>query len=164
MTPNEPMNDEVGSAPCYLYQFGRFHLRVEENGQALFSDGHAIALSTAESTILRVLLEKNGQFVKTDELLKFVSQSPMASENLVHGAVRGLRRTLNDSDLIRNERSKGYSFTGDVKRQDADFFDPGSQIVDSMPRPIAQVSDHQRDPFVIVALLITAPVVLLPFG
>src|SRR5262245_16531978 len=85
MTSNEPRNDEVGGAPGYWYQFGRFHLRVEGNGQALFSDGHAIALSTAESTILRVLLEKRGQFVKTDDLLKFVSQSPMASENLVHG-------------------------------------------------------------------------------
>ena len=43
----------------------------------------------------------------TEDLLKLVSPSPMASENLVHGAVRGLRRTLNDADLIRNERSKG---------------------------------------------------------
>src|SRR5689334_11799240 len=113
------VNENVGGS-SRLYQFGRFHLRVEENGQTLFSDGHIVALSTAESTILRVLLEPNGEFVKTEELLKSISPSPMASENLVHGAVRGLRRTLNDADLIKNERSKGYSFTGEVDRNPRD--------------------------------------------
>src|ERR1043166_2681442 len=106
MSSNQTRMDErIGTGS---YQFGRFRLNIEENGQRLFSDGHAVALSTAESTILRVLLEKNGQFVTTEELLKSISPSPMASENLVHGAVRGLRRTLNDADLIKNERSKGY--------------------------------------------------------
>src|SRR6185295_13619320 len=113
--PSEPF--ETADTPGHTYAFGRFLFQIHENEQTLFSEGHVVALSTAESTILRVLLEKNGEFVKTEDLLKYVSPSPMASENLVHGAVRGLRRTLNDADLIRNERSKGYSFTGNVARR-----------------------------------------------
>src|SRR5215471_474505 len=109
--PSEP--DKNPDTSGRVYAFGRFIFQVEENSQTLSSEGHVVALSTAEATILRVLLERKGQFVKTEDLLKSISPSPMASENLVHGAVRGLRRTLNDADLIRNERSKGYSFTGD---------------------------------------------------
>src|ERR1041385_8693780 len=115
MSSNQISVNECVAATSRVYQFGRFYLRIEENGQTLFSDGHIVALSTAESTILRVLLEQNGDFVKTEDLLKSISPSPMASENLVHGAVRGLRRTLNDADLIKNERSRGYSFTGEIE-------------------------------------------------
>jgi DNA-binding winged helix-turn-helix (wHTH) protein len=134
-----------------------------------------VALSTAEATILRVLLEKNGEFVRTDELLKYISPSPMASENLVHGAVRGLRRTLNDADLIRNERSKGYSFTGEFEARPAAIEElRGRQTVTSATQATPAVTIQStagedrprppRDSFVAVALLVTAPVVLLPFG
>jgi hypothetical protein len=119
-----------------------------------------------------VLLEQNGEFVKTDELLKCISQSPVASENLVHGAVRGLRRTLNDADLIKNERSKGYRFAGDFERRAG--LDVSSVIdpVGAEDFPAARLVSHEkisdreskRDPFVVVALLVTAPVILLPFG
>ena len=162
-------NESVGAARD-SYQFGRFHLRVEENGQTLSSEGHTIALSTAESTILRVLLEQNGQFVKTENLLRSISPSAMASENLVHGAVRGLRRTLNDADLIKNERSRGYSFTGPIHRRLENEPGRGSEpdltVTEANEVRAFQVSDRpvRRDPFVVVALLVTAPVVLLPFG
>jgi DNA-binding winged helix-turn-helix (wHTH) protein len=157
----------------HAYAFGRFLFQIQENEPTLFSEGHVVALSTAESTILRVLLEKNGEFVKTEDLLKSISPSPMASENLVHGAVRGLRRTLNDADLIRNERSKGYSFTAEIDKR------PMSVEPQSTPAKttaVPQVNQtavqrqaegrrrSQRDSFVAVALLVTAPVVLLPFG
>src|SRR2546423_12590290 len=113
MPSNQTEIDQSGSPAGYSYLFGRFRLQVADNSRmTLFSDGHAVALSVVESTILRELLEKRGQFVKTDDLLKCVSPSSTASENIIHGAVRGLRRTLNDADLIKTERSKGYCFTG----------------------------------------------------
>jgi len=105
MSSNRIEIDETEAAAGYSFLFGRFHLKVAENSRmTLFSDGHAIALSVVESTILRELLEKRGQFVKTEDLLKCVSPSSTASENIIHGAVRGLRRTLNDADLIKTER------------------------------------------------------------
>jgi DNA-binding winged helix-turn-helix (wHTH) protein len=169
--PSEPDNSPGTSGHAYV--FGRFLFHVEENATILFSEGHVVALSSAEATILRVLLEKNGEFVKTEELLKSISPSPMASENLVHGAVRGLRRTLNDADLIRNERSKGYSFTGSVEKRamsvdearKSSITNASSQAQPSLAIQSAEVHPRtQRDSFVAVALLVTAPVVLLPFG
>src|SRR3989442_7163122 len=103
--------------PGASLNFGGFQFNIDQIGAAIPTGGRLISLSTAESTILRALLEKQGEFVTTEELLKLISPSPMASENLVHGAVRGLRRTLNDAELIRNERSRGYAFTGNVTRR-----------------------------------------------
>src|SRR5947207_9997276 len=196
MSSNRIEIDETEAAAGCSYLFGRFHLQVAENSRmTLFSDGHAIALSVVESTILRELLDKRGQFVKTEDLLKCVSPSSTASENIIHGAVRGLRRTLNDAELIKTERSKGYCFTGTVQRRS----DDGSDEVLSGPIPAviepaeplasedlnlelsvspaapAASGDNQliarevtqstaRNPFVVVALLVSAPVVLLPFG
>lgn len=168
--PSAP--DRSSGALGYAYAFGRFLFQIEENAQTLFSEGHVVALSTAESTILRVLLEQNGDFVRTEDLLKYISPSPMASENLVHGAVRGLRRTLNDADLIRNERSKGYSFTGSVEKRPMSVEEAGSSSImhaSSQAKPSLEIQSEvhprsQRDSFVAVALLVTTPVVLLPFG
>ena len=174
MLSNQTKMDEAAAG--YSYQFGRFHLNVRDNGEmTLFSDGHAVALSTAESTILRVLIEKDGQFVKTDDLLRSIAPSAIASENLVHGAVRGLRRTLNDADLIKNERSRGYCFTGTVERRPDEpsaliAGESSSAVVHpaqlSTDQAVTAQTDQKRghDPFVVVALLVTTPVVLLPFG
>lgn len=176
MASNHTEIDESDSTARYSYLFGRFHLQVGENSRmTLFSDGHAVALSAVESTILRELLEKRGEFVKTEDLLKCVSPSATASENIIHGAVRGLRRTLNDADLIKTERSKGYCFTGAVERKPVEVADeilsepvalsasadvqPGERL-----SPVDQAGSVGRNPFVVVALLISAPVVLLPFG
>ena len=106
MSAQETKSEEAVGVTRDLFEFGRFQFQIDQNGATLTSGGRLISLSTAESTILRALLEKQGEFVTTEDLLKLISPSPMASENLVHGAVRGLRRTLNDAELIRNERSR----------------------------------------------------------
>jgi DNA-binding winged helix-turn-helix (wHTH) protein len=140
----------VGSS----YVFGRFQLNVGENGNTtLFSEGHPVALTTVALTVLRVLLENRGSYVKTKQLLDSVSQSPGATENMVHGAVHELRRTLNDPGLIKTERLKGYCFTGVVS-------DAEARVEQSLP----EQHEKRRDQFVIVALLVSAAVMLLPFG
>jgi DNA-binding winged helix-turn-helix (wHTH) protein len=167
MSAHEMKSEEPADAPRELFEFGRFQFHLDQNGATLTTGGHLISLSTAESTILRALLEKNGEFVTTEDLLKLVSQSPMASENLVHGAVRGLRRTLNDAELIRNERSRGYAFTGNVARRMQERSGETTSPTAPMPAFGSRVQTRQstgRDPFIVVALMVTAPVVLLPFG
>src|SRR5690349_14335518 len=103
MPSNQAMIDQSIGTRGYSYLFGRFRLKVAEDSVTLFSDGRLIALSANESIILRVLIEKQGEFVRTEDLLNCVSKSSEATENLVHVAVRGLRRTLNDADLIKTE-------------------------------------------------------------
>src|ERR1041384_3203363 len=167
MSAQETKPEEAVDVPRDSFEFGRFRCHLDQNRATLTSGGRLISLSTAESTILRALLEKKGEFVTTEDLLKLVSPSPMASENLVHGAVRGLRRTLNDAELIRNERSRGYAFTGKVARRlqeksrDTSLPNPPTPPFGS---PVATNRSRGRDPFIVVALMVTAPVVLLPFG
>jgi len=146
----------------YSYVFGRFQLKVGENGNTtLFSEGHPVALTTVALTVLRVLLENHGSYVRTKQLLDSVSQSPDATENMVHGAVHELRRTLNDPGLIKTERLKGYCFTGAVSEHPKSETGQNRSFHDQNVRPEA---DKRRDPFVIVALLVSAAVLLLPFG
>src|ERR1043165_9400998 len=159
-----------GTDPC-AYQFGRFCLQVGEAGtMSLVSDGHAVGLTTGELTILRVLIENRGQFVKTRVLLDSVTQSSRASENIVHGAVRELRRTLHDAELIKTERTKGYRFTGDAvvrSREIAgDVTIAEARITEHEPATSAQTAlpDRRRDTFLVVASLVSAAVPLLPFG
>src|ERR1043166_8802660 len=144
---------ESTSADGASYVFGRFQLKVAENGSTtLFSGSHPVALTTVALTVLRVLIENHGSYVRTKQLLDSVSQSPGATENMVHGAVHELRRTLNDPGLIKTERLKGYCFTGSLS-SDHDA------IVTIEPP-----ADKRRDPFIVVALLVSAAVLLLPFG
>src|ERR1044072_4557319 len=172
MTNYQGQTEQAVAVGGDSYVFGRFRLQIEANGQTLFAEANPIPLSTAESTILRVLIERRGEFVKTEDLLKSISSSPMASENLLHGAWRGLRRTLNDTELIKNERSRGYSFTGHVEKGSDQIVEPAStdnaslKLADGSITSVARQRERvrPRDPFVVVALLVTAPVVLLPFG
>src|ERR1041385_683184 len=151
------------------YTYGRFQLKVGENGNStLFSEGHPVALTTVALTVLRVLIENHGSYVRTKQLLDSASQSPDATENMVHGAVHELRRTLNDPSLIKTERLKGYCFTGAVSQQPDEAPDIEQVIVDSTVYDqnvrLEAPSDKRRDPFVVVALLVSAAVLLLPFG
>ena len=162
------------SAAASSYVFGRFQLKLSENGATtLFSEGHPVALTTVALTVLRVLVENHGNYVRTKKLLDSVSQSPGATENMVHGAVHELRRTLNDAGLIKTERLKGYCFTGvvlehsgatpDVTASESTRAEVERSFQESGVRTEAP-PDKQRDPFVIVALLVSAAVLLLPFG
>jgi DNA-binding winged helix-turn-helix (wHTH) protein len=151
---------ESTSAIGSSYVFGRFQLKIAENGNTtLFSEGHPVALTTVALTVLRVLLENHGSYVRTKQLLDSVSQSPDATENMVHGAVHELRRTLNDAGLIKTERLKGYRFTGAVS-------DAPPDVTPKVDRSLQDISvkAEQRDPFVVVALLVSTAVLLLPFG
>ena len=165
LAEKQTQNGQAVCSGACSYQFGRFRLHIGENGNmSLRSHGQVINLTTGELTILRILLENRGQFVKTKALLDCVTQSPKASENMVHGAVRQLRRTLNDVELIRTERSKGYCFTGTVSltaNEPADVSDSQSPTGQSS---VAELGNRRRDPFLIVALLVSTAVLLVPFG
>src|SRR6185369_14065802 len=141
--------ETIGTAGS-SYAFGRFQLEIVENGNTtLFSEGHPVALTTVALTVLRVLLEHHGSYVRTKQLLDSVSQSPGATESMVHGAVHELRRTLNDPGLIKTERLKGYCFTGAVSEHPKTAPTLHDQNVGT-----EAPSDKRRDPFVVVALLV----------
>src|ERR1044072_3899219 len=171
MPPNQIQTIENTRTVDYSYVFGRFQLKIAKKGNAtLFSEEHPVALTTVALTVLRVLLENHGSYVKTKQLLDSASQSPDATANMVHGAVHELRRVLNDASLIKTERLKGYCFTGAVSEHPDEALDVTANPVIADPSvydqnvTIEAPSDKRRDPFVVVALLVSAAVLLLPFG
>jgi DNA-binding winged helix-turn-helix (wHTH) protein len=169
MPSNQIETIESSRTTGYSYVFGRFQLKIEENGKTtLFSEGHPVALTTVALTVLRVLLENHGSYVRTKQLLDSVSQSPDATESMVHGAVHELRRTLNDASLIKTERLKGYCFTGVVSAHTDEVPELNpvmlDRSVDDQNVRVETPSEKRRDPFVIVALLVSTAVLLLPFG
>src|ERR1051325_3509804 len=160
---------ESTSADGASYVFGRFQLKVAENGSTtLFSGSHPVALTTVALTVLRVLIENHGSYVRTKQLLDSVSQSPGATENMVHGAVHELRRTLNDPGLIKTERLKGYCFTGSLSSDPDEAPDTTAVILDRSVHDqnvrTEAPTGKRRDQLVVVALLVSTAVLLWPFG
>jgi DNA-binding winged helix-turn-helix (wHTH) protein len=180
------MTQDDASMPksSFSYVFGRFRLHVgDENQLTLFSDEHKVKMRTVEAMILRMLLDEPGKVRTTSWLLNAVNQSPKATDNLVHGAIASLRRTLNDEDIIKNEWGTGYYLTYSVEIR----FDPellnteppgvsqgvlpptngerGQTAVTEKPQVTTevQVSTQQPDPFVFMATIVSLAVLALPF-
>jgi DNA-binding winged helix-turn-helix (wHTH) protein len=155
----------------YSYVFRRFQLKVA-GGKAteLLIEGHAIQLSTNELTILRELLDHRGEFVTTKVLLALILGKAEGAENNVHQAINALRKVLNDTDLIKTERYKGYCFTGEVMVLEGSDPAPNpSPPATPSPGPTpdppsAPARTRPRDPFVAIAILVSAPIFILPFA
>lgn len=107
------------------YVFDGFRLRIyrPDDGPAetqLYFEGRAQILTPQESKTLRLLIEKKGGFIETKTLASEVCGVHQADENIIHVAVRGLRRIFRDSarggEYIQNVRNKGYRFAKNVSK------------------------------------------------
>jgi DNA-binding winged helix-turn-helix (wHTH) protein len=101
------------------YLFDRFCLsiRTDVNGAPevkLYSNGRPQTLTQQEAEMLRILVERPGQFIGTNALAAAVCGEDRADEGVIHTAVKGLRRIFNDtakvSEFIKNDRKQGYCF------------------------------------------------------
>ena len=149
----------------FSYVFGRFRLHVGDDNQlTLFSDEHKVKMRTVEAMILRMLLDEPGQVRTTSWLLHAVNQSPKATDNLIHSAIGSLRRTLNDQDIIKNERGTGYYLTYGVEIRSDEKTDAPANIP-SNPTVTVDVESpaQQPDPFVFMATVVSLAVLALPF-
>ena len=61
MSAQETKSEEAVAITRDSFEFGRFQFQIDQNGATLTSGVRFISLSTAESTILRALLEKQGE-------------------------------------------------------------------------------------------------------
>ncbi|HEV7395677.1 MAG TPA: winged helix-turn-helix domain-containing protein [Pyrinomonadaceae bacterium] len=109
-------NDTSMTESWFSYIFGRYRLHVGESNQlTLFSDEREVKIRTVEAVILCLLLQEPGKVRTTIWLLDAVNRSSNATENLVHGAIKGLRKALNDEEIIKNEWGVGYYLTYKVE-------------------------------------------------
>jgi len=103
-TPSESMS----------YQFGEFAFNSEKN--TLTKAGKSISLSTAESTLLKVLLQTPGQPISREDLMESCGLD--GNERTIDVQITRLRKKV-ESDparpkVLQTVRGKGYVFYADI--------------------------------------------------
>jgi hypothetical protein len=87
---------------------------LDEGARELRLDGERIALSKLECDVMRYLIDREGQPVARDTLLRDVwGYEWTGGSNVVDVAISGLRRKLGDrAGSLQTVRGVGYRFTG----------------------------------------------------
>ncbi|HUR96865.1 MAG TPA: winged helix-turn-helix domain-containing protein [Pyrinomonadaceae bacterium] len=94
------------------YEFGEF--RLEKNESRLLRHGEPVALTPRAFAVLVALVERHGQLVTKDELMRSVWADSFVEEANLNVNISTLRKALGENDLIETVPKKGYRFTGVV--------------------------------------------------
>lgn len=88
-------------------------LRLDFTAKKVFVDGKEISLTNKEYGILEYLIQKRECFVTAEELLEHVwdREADLFSNTLKYH-IHSLKKKLGLSEVIQNERGKGYRYTG----------------------------------------------------
>ncbi len=95
-----------------IYQFGEYLLDPSE--QRLQKNEELISLPPKVFEVLTVLVERHGQLVGYDELMKEVWQDAFVEDTNLRYCIHTLRKTL-DKDFIETVPKRGYRFNAEVK-------------------------------------------------
>src|SRR5258708_17777405 len=99
-----------------IFEFGKFSVDIRR--RSLERDGQAVALSGKAFEILVVLLERRGEVVDKDALMRQVWPDTAVEENNITVAISALRTALGESPVspkwIVTIPGRGYRFVGQV--------------------------------------------------
>ena len=95
-----------------IYQFEDYLLDVSE--QRLQKNGADIQLTPKVFGVLTVLLDRHGQLVSRDELMKEVWHDTFVEETNLRYCIHALRKAF-DQDLIETVPKRGYRFNAAVR-------------------------------------------------
>ncbi len=100
-----------------FYEFGPF--RIDPSQRALFRDGRLVALPPKIFETLLALVERSGQIVEKDKLIKEVWPETIVEENNLTQYISALRKTLGDGRhehrYIETIPRRGYRFAAEVR-------------------------------------------------
>lgn len=100
-----------------FYEFGPF--RIDPSQRVLFREGKLVALPPKIFETLLALVERSGQIVEKDELIKEVWPETIVEENNLTQYISALRKTLGDGRhehrYIETIPRRGYRFAADVR-------------------------------------------------
>src|SRR5579871_3441194 len=104
-------------AEARIFEFDEF--RADVARRTLERDGRPVALSGKAFEILTVLLERAGDLVDKDTLMREVWPDTAVEENNLTVNISALRKALGDSAasprLIVTVSGRGYRFTGELR-------------------------------------------------
>lgn len=100
-----------------IYEFGPFHL--DATRRVLLKQGEPIKLFPKEFDTLLALVERNGELVQKDELMRQVWQDTIVEESNLTTNISHLRKLLGENrdrhDYIVTVPGRGYRFVAGVK-------------------------------------------------
>ena len=103
-----------------FYEFDRF--RLDATGRVLYRGDKVIPLSPKAADVLLLLVQRSGDVVEKEELLKQVWQDAFVEEGSLTGAIFVLRKALGDpreeGEWIATVPKRGYRFAIPVKVRD----------------------------------------------
>jgi DNA-binding winged helix-turn-helix (wHTH) protein/tetratricopeptide (TPR) repeat protein len=92
------------------------HFRLDFANECLWQDTRAISLRPKAFAVLKLLIERPGQLVKTQELLDAVWPGTFVGDAVLKTSIRQLREALDDSagfpSYIETAHRRGYRFVG----------------------------------------------------
>jgi len=107
----------MNPASPQVYDFGNF--RLDAVKRALSRDGEAVPLKSKDFDLLLALVERSGQALSKDDLMKQVWPDSLVEEGNLSVHIFALRRALGetpeDHNFIVTIPGRGYSFVAEVR-------------------------------------------------
>jgi TolB-like protein/DNA-binding winged helix-turn-helix (wHTH) protein len=108
--------------PDRLYEFGSY--RVDAVKRVLLRDGEPVPVTSKVFETLLVLIERSGQVLQKDELMKALWPDTIVEENNLTQQISMLRKALGeragDHRYVVTVPGRGYSFVASVKEIEVD--------------------------------------------
>ncbi|HVG20497.1 MAG TPA: AAA-like domain-containing protein [Blastocatellia bacterium] len=101
------------TGPNQIYEFGPYRLNVGEC--KLWRDGEEARLRPKVFDLLCLLVERHGQMIEKEDLIKELWPDSSVEENNLTVTVNALRAALGDDEYIETVPKRGYRFTAEVK-------------------------------------------------
>src|ERR1700730_16274426 len=121
----------------HFYAFGRFRLKTAE--RVLLREGELVPLTPKVFDILLTLVEKGGQVVEKDDLMKRVWPSTFVEEGNLTQNVSLLRKALGESpsgpQFIETVPRRGYRFVASISETSEahESSSPATKTFDNSP-------------------------------
>src|SRR5580698_7030605 len=136
------------------WEFGSF--RLDATQRLLFRNGELVPLSRKAIEVLAFLVERHGQLVEKEELMRQVWPDSFVEESNLAVHISQLRKTLSEENAlyrIETVPRRGYRFVGDLNS------DPVADVLPAVPsqEPVVTPLAHQSH----FALLTGGAVLLL---
>jgi predicted ATPase/DNA-binding winged helix-turn-helix (wHTH) protein len=156
-----------GTVTGLAFRFGLFVFVPSQ--RLLFEAGKEVRIGARAFDILQVLIERAGQVVAKDELIKYAWPSTIVEETSLRVAIAALRRVLREaqasSRCLVNVVGRGYSFVAPVTREE---LIPAAATLSrqippnhELPAPLTQMVGRANDVHVLIDLVQTRRLVAL---
>ena len=113
-----------------VYEFGPYILDARPHKREIRLDGKPLAqkLTDMEYSVLTFLISKKGSKVAPGDFPQFPHKSPLQDQHQVVPYFSKIKKKMGDPSkggYIRNERSTGYWFAGNIQEIEAQDYAPG---------------------------------------